>query len=364
MLPTLTRDPRVQLVRRAIRGPRRGALRRDFGARSRDGRGAVRDPGVDAIYVATPHELHAAHAIAAARAGKHVLVEKPMATHARGRGQNGVRRRIRTAGRGPSHSFDAPIARARAIVESGELGRVRMITAINFTDFLYRPRRPEELDPSAGGGVVSARRRTRWTSCGCWAAGRRERALQAGRGTRHAAPRARTRRCSPSRTAPSRSLSYSGYGHFDSDELCGWVGELGARRTRRVRRGRGRWPRRRRGGRQGARNYGGADYRGRPPPAHHEHFGLVIVSCERGDLRPTPRACWIYGDASAASSRWRRRDPARRGDRRAARRRSFKPARRSTTAPGASRRSRSASRCANRRAAAARSRFPHQVAVG
>ena len=29
-----------------------------------------------------------------------------------------------------------------------------MITALNYTDFLYRPRRPEELDTAQGGGAV------------------------------------------------------------------------------------------------------------------------------------------------------------------------------------------------------------------
>ncbi|MGH2598581.1 MAG: Gfo/Idh/MocA family protein [Dehalococcoidia bacterium] len=40
---------------------------------------AVADPTIDAIDICTPNALHAPIAIAAARAGKHVLVEKPMA---------------------------------------------------------------------------------------------------------------------------------------------------------------------------------------------------------------------------------------------------------------------------------------------
>jgi len=39
------------------------------------------NPDIDFVHVVTPNGLHAAHTIAAARAGKHVLCEKPMATH-------------------------------------------------------------------------------------------------------------------------------------------------------------------------------------------------------------------------------------------------------------------------------------------
>lgn len=39
----------------------------------------VSDDGVDVVYVATPNGLHHAHALAAVRAGRHVLVDKPLA---------------------------------------------------------------------------------------------------------------------------------------------------------------------------------------------------------------------------------------------------------------------------------------------
>ncbi|QDH10647.1 Gfo/Idh/MocA family oxidoreductase [Nocardioides dongxiaopingii] len=45
----------------------------------RDVRSLLEDPDVDAVYVATPHPLHREHALQAIAAGKHVLVEKPMA---------------------------------------------------------------------------------------------------------------------------------------------------------------------------------------------------------------------------------------------------------------------------------------------
>lgn len=45
-----------------------------------DLRELVGEPGIDAVYIATPNALHAEQVIACLEAGKHVLVDKPMAT--------------------------------------------------------------------------------------------------------------------------------------------------------------------------------------------------------------------------------------------------------------------------------------------
>jgi UDP-N-acetyl-2-amino-2-deoxyglucuronate dehydrogenase len=44
-----------------------------------DYRELLRDPGIDAVHICTPHYLHGRMAVDALRAGKYVLVEKPMA---------------------------------------------------------------------------------------------------------------------------------------------------------------------------------------------------------------------------------------------------------------------------------------------
>ena len=40
---------------------------------------AAADPRVEALYICTPHHLHLEHATLAARSGKHILLEKPIA---------------------------------------------------------------------------------------------------------------------------------------------------------------------------------------------------------------------------------------------------------------------------------------------
>ncbi len=55
---------------------------------------------------------------------------------------------------GHSHSYDEPYHAMRQIVASGELGRARLMHNIYYSDWVYRPRRPEELDETLGGGIT------------------------------------------------------------------------------------------------------------------------------------------------------------------------------------------------------------------
>jgi predicted dehydrogenase len=83
-------------------------------------------PHVDVMCVNSPNALHAEHGILAARAGKHVIVEKPLAVSLeQGRA---LVEACRAAGVGLAYAEELPFvpkfARAREIARSGDLGEV------------------------------------------------------------------------------------------------------------------------------------------------------------------------------------------------------------------------------------------------
>jgi len=78
-IPNLRRDPDVELVAVARKGPLLAKIKEDFGftVASEDYR-AVIDAGVDVCIVASPSGLHHEHAKAALESGAHVMCEKPV----------------------------------------------------------------------------------------------------------------------------------------------------------------------------------------------------------------------------------------------------------------------------------------------
>jgi 1,5-anhydro-D-fructose reductase (1,5-anhydro-D-mannitol-forming) len=91
----------------------------------------LRSPQVDAVIVATPDAMHEPHVIAAARAGKHVLCEKPMTTTCAGceRMAAAIRASGITFAMGYNNRFNTGLQHIKALLEAGEIGPVRYARA-------------------------------------------------------------------------------------------------------------------------------------------------------------------------------------------------------------------------------------------
>lgn len=309
MLPTFLTDARVRLVAACdTRAAAREQFQRDFGGPAyEDVEALARHPEVQVVYIASPHQFHAAHTRIAAAHGKHVLVEKPMALSLEE--CDSMIEACRAAGVhmviGHCHSFDTPYLKTRELIASGEFGAVKMIHALNYTDYLFRPRRPEELATQAGGGAVFSQA-AHQVDIVRMLAGERPVRLRSALGNWH--PGRPTEGAYSAllwfESGAYASLNYNGYAHFDSDEWMDWTGEMGgakhpddygqARRKLATLQS----PEQE-AGLKAAGTYGGALY---TPPSvaaaglSHQHFGPIVVSCERADLRPMANAIRVYGD--------------------------------------------------------------------
>jgi phthalate 4,5-cis-dihydrodiol dehydrogenase len=181
----------------------------------------------------------------------------------------------------------------RELIAEGSLGRVRMVNTWCYTDWIYRPRRPDELDSERGGGVTFRQGAHQFDIL---------RLLCGGLVT---SVRARTFDWDPGRAAIGAHVAYlefadgaaatavyNGYGNFSSMDLCFNIGEWGFPQPP-------------------------ASRRPLPPPgasveeelrAKKERakgaipasapcqpfFGLTLVSCERGDIRQSPTGLLVY----------------------------------------------------------------------
>jgi predicted dehydrogenase len=122
-----------------------------------DWRELVADPEVDVVDIATPTHLHAPIALAAIAAGKHVIVDKPMALSSRE-----AKRMLTAAQRAHvvhavtfNIRYNAMLQHARAVIAQRELGAVRFVRGhylqewlLHDTDFNWR------LDPAHAGPLA------------------------------------------------------------------------------------------------------------------------------------------------------------------------------------------------------------------
>jgi phthalate 4,5-cis-dihydrodiol dehydrogenase len=279
------------------RSPRE-AFARDHNARAfEDLKMLVREPDVSVVYIATPHQYHAEHATLAAEHGKHIILEKPMALTLAECDAiiAAVERHKVHLIVGHTHAFDPAVRLMREIIARGELGKLGLIHSFNYTNYLYRPRRPEELDTAQGGGLLFNQVPHQIDTARLLAGGQ-VRSL-----------RASTTVLDPSRpteascaallqfdNGTAASLIYSGYDHFDSDEWHSGIGERGAPKT--IVHGGARRSLAKAQDESKARTetfaYGAAS--GDLPP-HQTHFGVTNVTCADGDMRASADGVIVYG---------------------------------------------------------------------
>lgn len=114
------------------------------------------DPGVDAIYVALPNHMHAEWSVRSARAGKHVLCEKPASLSEREAVL--VEEETRRAGvlfmEGFMYALHPQWGLARALIEEDSIGRVRSLSAAFCYDLGQKPGNIR-LSPEARGGALN-----------------------------------------------------------------------------------------------------------------------------------------------------------------------------------------------------------------
>ncbi|QUH03473.1 Gfo/Idh/MocA family oxidoreductase [Saccharopolyspora erythraea] len=114
---------------------------------STDWKSVLRRDDVHVVDICTPGDSHAEIAIAALKAGKHVLCEKPLANSvAEATAMAAEAERAAAAGIGSMVAFNyrrvPALALARELVERGRLGRVRHVRAAYLQDWLVDPEAP------------------------------------------------------------------------------------------------------------------------------------------------------------------------------------------------------------------------------
>lgn len=121
-----------------------------------DWRALLDDASVDAVVIATPHDLHREIAIAALGAGKHVLLEKPMASELADcdaiAAAASVAQGLLMVGHVPRYFL--PMRAATEVMAAGTLGRPIAGTSAFIKLWMEPNRQPWHLKKASGGGML------------------------------------------------------------------------------------------------------------------------------------------------------------------------------------------------------------------
>jgi phthalate 4,5-cis-dihydrodiol dehydrogenase len=257
-------------------------------------------PNVDAVWIATPNDFHAAHTIAAAGRGKHVICEKPMAITlsecdemVRVVEESGV---VYVQGHSKLHE---PVLREMGdLISCGTLGRVLQVWSVNSNDWLRRPRLESELDRERGGGVLYRQGPHQLDIVRFFGGGLVESVTgQVGQGASWTTADGDYSAFLRFAGGAVGLAALNGYGHFDAAELTWGIGESGMRKTKL---GQGLSVPKNSAPVEAAVKYAWSDSRAREHAVrrrdYQPFFGLTIVSCERGTVRQSENGIYVYTD--------------------------------------------------------------------
>src|SRR6266542_899699 len=315
-LSILEKMPEIKLVAGAdLRPQALRAFEKRYGGKTYDNVEALcTDPDVEAVWISTPNQFHGQHALLAAQHGKHMCVRKPL-----GLTMDECQRVVDAADKsgvrvlagGQTQGTNPLVQRIREMILKDELGPLRAINMWAYTGWMLRPRMPQEVDESRGGGVVW-RQTPHQIETVRWLGGGNVRSV-----------RAMTGRWRPERPNATGYLAaylefddgtpvtmiYDAYGYFDSVELVSWgkdnamdekvalrrallAGELNEEKEKETTRFGALVE-----GKQGPQipweGGSGGGGRGHWLPGNQ---GVFVVSLQNGDVRMSPDGLYVYDD--------------------------------------------------------------------
>ena len=317
-LPAMEKMPQVKLVAAAdLRPQALDTFKARYGGRTYE---RVEDlcaaPEVEAVWIATPNQHHAAHALLAAQHGKHVVVRKPFGLTVE-ECQRVLDAAEKTGAKilagGQTQGTNPLIQEIRQMSRRGDIGQVRAINMWAYTGWMLRPREAQEVDDDMGGGIVW-RQAPHQLETVRWLGGGLVRSVRAVTG--------RWRPERPNGTGyftalldfedgTPASIVYNAYGYFDTSDLIKWGNDRGiderARSRAALLRGEIDEPKEKETTRFGGLVEGesgpqvpwetGRSVVGsRGGPWMPGNQGVYIVSFDRGDVRASPEGLYIYGD--------------------------------------------------------------------